>query len=181
MKLVAVVSLFVAVLSFGTSVAAQCADLASCEGQQAEASARVREYQRATAAVIATDRAIQRAATAETRAILATESAMGVTATELARPTRPLAPTATSLPTVTPVPSVTPQPTATSPNLNATAMSIVVNAIQPSRSTPVALSEEESARRQTIGNAVIAGLLLMIAGGIYFFYRVITAKHEIDL
>ena len=102
MKIVALfLSLFVAVLAFASVAAAQCVDYASCAGQVAEGNARLKEYQRATAEVVATERAVIRAATSEARAVLATEAALSATATA----------TSTPLPSATALPSLTSYPT----------------------------------------------------------------------
>lgn len=151
MKLVAVVALFVAVLSFGTSVAAQCADYAGCVGQVAEGGARLREFQRATAVVVATDRAIARAATSEAQR-------MNATATELARPTQTPQPTNTAQPTATPQPSATRQPVPT-----ATQAPVVAQA-------PVQPVETKQIDWRSLIAMAFAGSIL-IGGALYFLKR----------
>jgi hypothetical protein len=95
-------------------VAAQdCATIPECAANIAGARARQAEFLRATAAVVATERAAMREATAEARARLATEAALSATATEAARPTSTPRPTVTALPTVTSLPIATTQPVAT--------------------------------------------------------------------
>lgn len=114
MKIVALfIALFVAVLSFGTNVAAQCSTVAECSGQQAEAAAQLREFRRATAAVVATDQAIARVATAQAVAERATITALSVTATWVSRPTQTPQPTSTQLPTAVFAPVATAQPAST--------------------------------------------------------------------
>ena len=102
--------LYVAVSSFASVANAQCIDYAGCLGDIVESSARLKEYQRATAEVAATERAVIREATAQARAMRATEDALNMTATVLARPTQTPRPTITQTPTVTQLPTVTPYP-----------------------------------------------------------------------
>lgn len=140
MKFIAFFLCLCIVLAFASIASAQCADYAGCVGQVAEGSARLKEYQRATAEVIATERAAIRAATSEARSILATESVLSATATELSRPTQTPRPTATQtatptqLPTATPLPSATTSPSVTPyPTQTATPAQIVEQVDTPAQ------------------------------------------------
>lgn len=113
MKLAVLLFLIVAFVYVRPVVAQDCATIPECASNIAGSRARQTEFLRATAAVVATERAIVREATSQARAILATEAALSATATWVSRPTSTPWATATALPTVTSLPSATVQPIAT--------------------------------------------------------------------
>ena len=113
MKLALLLVMIVVFIYARPVLAQDCTTIPECAANIAGARARQSEFLRATAAVVATERAVIREATAQARAILATEAALSATATELARPTQTPRPTATGLPTATSLPTATPQPSAT--------------------------------------------------------------------
>lgn len=160
MKAVAVVAILaVAVLCHSVAVA-QCSTVAECSGQQAEAAAQLREFRRATAAVVATDQAAARIATTEARNLSAAATALAIP-TRTPYPTSTPQPTATSLPTLTPVPSVTPQPTIAQPNVVATVLDRVM-----ATSTPRP-KEDKPADKTSI--YVVSGLAVLLIVGIVSF------------
>lgn len=186
MKHLAVTSLIVIVcFAFASRVYAQCDDYATCAGQRADAQAKLGQWAQETAQ-----------AKAEERRAVATDRAynrmIALTATEMARPTKTPVPTvtvqpsATSLPTATntpvPVATVTSAPSAT-PNLGATVVGIAVQVLQRPQATPrpVVITADEMAQRQTIGAVLIVAIIVVLAAGVWFLIRVLTAKHTIEI
>jgi len=179
MKPLAVLTMIVIAIAFVMPVSAQCIDYASCVGAKAEIDARLRPWAKETAVAVAEERR----AVATQRAY---DRAIALTATEAARPTRTPVPTvtaqpsATSFPTVTPIPSATPQPT---PNLGVTVVGVLVQVAKNAQPTPAPkpASVDEMAQRQTISAILIVAIIVVLAGGIWFVFRVLTAKHVIEI